>query len=276
MSYILDALKKAERERHWAKVPTLGTVHARSADRGRRAWPWIGASVALLGAAASIWFLRAAVTPSVERSAHSTAVATRSAPPVEHPAPVNPAVALARPAEPTTSPGPASEQRGAQPEPTAKASAPTPAHRTPSPVLQSEAPKAEPRKPEPARTSAVPASPGGLEDRVVPTPAGSAPLTAAVPAGPTAPATGSTKPAPPGAGPSLPTVKDMAPADREAMPKLTLQFLVYSDIPAERLVFINDKKYLEGQSIDGKVLVEAIRPNGALLSYQGKRFMLSQ
>jgi general secretion pathway protein B len=68
----------------------------------------------------------------------------------------------------------------------------------------------------------------------------------------------------------------MGAADREAMPKMTLQFLVYSEVPAERLVFINNQKYLEGQSIDGKVVVEAIRPDGALLSYQGKRFMLRQ
>lgn len=57
---------------------------------------------------------------------------------------------------------------------------------------------------------------------------------------------------------------------------MTLQFLVYSEVPAERLVFINNQKYLEGQSIDGKVMVEAIKPDGALLSYQGKRFMLRQ
>ena len=60
------------------------------------------------------------------------------------------------------------------------------------------------------------------------------------------------------------------------MPKLTLQFLVYSDVPTDRLVFINNQKYLEGQSIEGKVVVESITQDGAILSYQGKRFLLRQ
>jgi hypothetical protein len=56
--------------------------------------------------------------------------------------------------------------------------------------------------------------------------------------------------------------------------KLRLQFLVYSDVSSERLVFINNRKYLEGQSIDGEVAVERITPEGAVLTYRGERFVL--
>jgi hypothetical protein len=56
--------------------------------------------------------------------------------------------------------------------------------------------------------------------------------------------------------------------------KLRLQFLVYSDVPSERLVFINNRKYLEGQSVEGGAAVERITPEGAVLSYQGERFVL--
>jgi Type II secretion system protein B len=56
--------------------------------------------------------------------------------------------------------------------------------------------------------------------------------------------------------------------------KLRLQFLVYSEVPSERLVFINNRKYLEGQSIEGDVAVERITPEGAVLSYHGERFVL--
>lgn len=56
--------------------------------------------------------------------------------------------------------------------------------------------------------------------------------------------------------------------------KLRLQFLVYSDVPGERLVFINNRKYLEGQVVDGEVAVERITPEGAVLNYQGQRFVL--
>ncbi|HEV8436525.1 MAG TPA: general secretion pathway protein GspB [Methylomirabilota bacterium] len=55
---------------------------------------------------------------------------------------------------------------------------------------------------------------------------------------------------------------------------MRLQVLVYSDVPAERLVFINNQKYVEGQSIDDKLVVERITAEGAFLSYQGKRFLL--
>ena len=55
---------------------------------------------------------------------------------------------------------------------------------------------------------------------------------------------------------------------------MRLQVVVYSDVPTERLVFIDNHKYVEGQSIDGKVLVESIMPDGAILVYQGKRVKL--
>jgi hypothetical protein len=50
--------------------------------------------------------------------------------------------------------------------------------------------------------------------------------------------------------------------------------LVYSDVPSERLVFINKQKYVEGQSVEGKAVVETITPEGAMVSYQGKRVLL--
>ena len=65
-----------------------------------------------------------------------------------------------------------------------------------------------------------------------------------------------------------------AAPSQDMIAKLRLQLLVYSDVPAERLVFINNRKYLEGQSIDGGVTVERITPDGAVLSYQGERFTL--
>src|SRR5207249_3266866 len=57
MSYILDALKKAEREHHQAKVPTLQTVHRTSWAPPRHLWQGIGAAVALVNVAVLIWLL---------------------------------------------------------------------------------------------------------------------------------------------------------------------------------------------------------------------------
>ncbi len=55
---------------------------------------------------------------------------------------------------------------------------------------------------------------------------------------------------------------------------MTLDVLVYSERSAERMVFINSRKYVEGQRVDGRVLVEEITRGGAILSYEGQRFLL--
>jgi hypothetical protein len=65
-------------------------------------------------------------------------------------------------------------------------------------------------------------------------------------------------------------------AVRDMLAKLKLQMVVYSDVPAERLVFINDKKYVEGSSIDGTLRVDSINPDSAVLSHQGQRFVIRQ
>jgi hypothetical protein len=64
------------------------------------------------------------------------------------------------------------------------------------------------------------------------------------------------------------------PASPQTLPRLTLDVLVYSEVPAERLVFINGRKYVEGQTLDGDAVVEQITPDGAVLQHQGKRIVL--
>jgi hypothetical protein len=79
------------------------------------------------------------------------------------------------------------------------------------------------------------------------------------------------KPAERGGSGSSPISQTLPP---EVAGKLNLQVLVFSAVPAERLVFINNHKYVEGQRIDANLVVESITPDGAILSYQGKRLML--
>jgi len=55
---------------------------------------------------------------------------------------------------------------------------------------------------------------------------------------------------------------------------MNLSVLLYSDTPADRIVFINGRKYGEGDHIDGKYLIESITLEGAVLSYQGERAVL--
>lgn len=59
MSYILDALKRAERDRHLTHVPMLATIHA-SAHPTRPRWHWVGGGVLLVNAIVVVLLLRAA------------------------------------------------------------------------------------------------------------------------------------------------------------------------------------------------------------------------
>ncbi len=63
------------------------------------------------------------------------------------------------------------------------------------------------------------------------------------------------------------------PASPEAA-SLRLEALIYADAPAERMVFINGRRYREGDSIDGRLRIEEIREEGVELSDQGRRFTL--
>ena len=58
MSYILDALKRAERDRHLTHVPTLATVHT-SAHPTRPRWLWVGGGVLFVSAIVVMLLLRA-------------------------------------------------------------------------------------------------------------------------------------------------------------------------------------------------------------------------
>jgi hypothetical protein len=65
------------------------------------------------------------------------------------------------------------------------------------------------------------------------------------------------------------------PSAGEEAGRFTLDVLVYSDLPAERLVFINGRKYVEGQALDGETVVEQITPDGAILRRADRRLVLS-
>jgi general secretion pathway protein B len=70
----------------------------------------------------------------------------------------------------------------------------------------------------------------------------------------------------PGPGPRPPASPETA--------ALRLEALIYADAPAERMVFINGRRYREGDSIDGRLRIEEIREDGVELSDQGRRFTL--
>jgi len=55
---------------------------------------------------------------------------------------------------------------------------------------------------------------------------------------------------------------------------MRLDLFVYTDVPADRMVVINGRKYGEGEEVDGLYRVESITREGALLSYKDEKLLL--
>src|SRR6185503_101673 len=125
----------------------------------------------------------------------------------------------------------------------------------------------------------------------VPEPAVVAPIVTAprpVPA-PVAPAPPPSPPAPPREQPVVPNVTrfgpstapvvvaptpPMPPAPERAV-NLRLQVLVYDESPAQRMVFIDGRRYVEGDRIDADTVLERITPDGAVVNRRGQRITIT-
>lgn len=261
MSYILDALKKADRERNLSKVPTLTTVHIPVYVTGRRIAVWAVAGVLLCGGLLA-WFLRPSPTePPGSR--------VQARPRVGVTAPAGPADAEREPAarEELSVPSRALTE-AASPGPVVAPRPEAPRHaerdRAASPPPSRAAPR-QPSQPPPApvRPEVADVRPVGPEPTVSPSPRpepqpsveAGRPRTEVAPVAPAA-----TSPAPP-------TLLD-------ASAKMTLDVFVYTDVEADRMAVINGRRYVKGQLVDGLYLVEGITPEGVVLSHRGDRVVL--
>ena len=77
-------------------------------------------------------------------------------------------------------------------------------------------------------------------------------------------------------GPTRPAAaaSPAAGAAADEISKLRLTVHVWAERPAERLVFINGRKYVQGDRIEDKAVLEEITPEGAMVSYEGRRSLL--
>jgi len=72
---------------------------------------------------------------------------------------------------------------------------------------------------------------------------------------------------------SLPTYGDVT-LQGASLPELHIDLHVYAAKPADRLVFINTRKYREGGQTPDGTTVERITPDGVVLNHKGVRFLL--
>jgi len=240
MSYILDALRRAEEERREQQTATElhdQVVAPPTREQGASAFvalgPWVVAAVcvAIAGAVgAYAWQMQSHTAPESGTAAPigqvaATPAAMSVAPPVGAPAtppaptPVAPATAAPTAAPATTTPGLATPA----PTPVAQASVAAP------PPAPNPAP-ANAQAPAPQATAVVQAEPPVLSFASLP--------------------------------------DDI----RRALPPMTFDGTIYSEDPASRMLMINGQLLREGEAFTADVRVEQIKPRSAILSYRGRRF----
>jgi|WetSurMetagenome_2_1015567.scaffolds.fasta_scaffold260487_2 hypothetical protein len=213
MSYILDALKKAEQERGSPQLQTVAGGRSDRTGNRYRWWPVAGAFV--LCAAAMICFVLFYPKPARQMPVQSQAVAPKR---LE----AGPAIVPSEPKqEPAVTAIPSRAPENAQGKP-----------------LENRNRSGEPKPVQTAPKQNEPAAP-----RAIVQPEQSPAETSPVPL-------------------------------REAMQKMKITVLLYSDVPSERTVFINGRKYSEGDYVEGRYLLEKITAGGAELIYMGERALL--
>jgi general secretion pathway protein B len=240
MSYILDALRRADAERDRGAVPGLYTQPALADGAGpeRALWPWAATAVGVVaGGVALVNVLMAAPEP--------TPVAAQT--PVPAPAPVG------VPADPMTPPAvaPSVATQLAPVPPTVAA-----------PSARAAAPAALPRNPPPARPREVAKAPSQtppesrLETRTGP---------AATPIAP--PKATDTE----GASRVL-TLNELPDDVRRSLPTLAINGASYSETPAHRMLIANGQVYREGEEPAPGLVLEQIRAKSAVLRWRGVRY----
>jgi general secretion pathway protein B len=240
MSFILDALRKSEHERQRSATPGIAQVPFGAPRREMPTW-----AIALIVALALAVLALGGAWLRSEWSGGAREARERA--PTESPVALPPAEA------PRSAP---SADRALARETAARSSAQSSvrsAAASPAPALASALPAGRERA-EPAATA--------------PFEAAAEQPTARIETAPSTPAARSSEPV-------LPSAAALA-AEGITVPRLQLQLLAYYDKPADRYVFINGTKYVEGAMLAEGPSVVSIQASGAVLSYLGHQFLLSQ
>jgi general secretion pathway protein B len=249
MSYILEALKKAQAERQLGNSPTIHAPVAAAAPaptlvrKPLVAGAGVGALLALTGL--FMWHQQPArvrdAAPAVPVAAVVPATVDK---PARAPVPKLPAVAKPAPALPASSGQVALVGR---PDPPPK---PAPAPAAPA--------VAKPAVAAPVRQAPV-------------TLASAAPAVAAAGPAPTVAA------AVPSAAPDdgVRGLNELPEAVRRDLPKVAFGGYMYSPNPADRLVLVDNVLRREGEQVAPGLVLEKLLPKGAVMSYRGYRYRVA-
>ena len=269
MSFILDALRKSEHERQRQTGPALAEVPV--AAPKPRSNVWATGAIALL--LVNLVVIGVLLIRKAAREPEATVPAAMPAPTQAAPAATAPA-----PAQVTMTQTVPSGTAAAPPpmlQPARSAGPPAEGSRNSLEDEMSEGPPmldpqmaADAAAP-PAGPPAVTRAPSGRGSVVYESLPASAAVGAQQYAAPPQSRTASQS-----AGPKLPTADEVTAAG--GVPALNLDLHVYSTKPTERMVFVNSRKYREGDTLQEGPVVQTITPDGAILEFRGSRFLLSK
>ncbi len=294
MSYILEALKKSQKERELGQVPTLADTPYLAGDKPAREAYW-GIVAVTLAVLATIIALYAAFgeqllsagspPPSTPETTQETTPEAR--PPVPDSAPVAAAPKVAASVSSATQPEKPSKTAQTLVAPPTQTTATEPARVVP-PKQGRQLPPPPPNVPpelvqEVRRFEEHLRQRKPMDERQATDPA----LTTTLPVQP--PAFVAAEPgltttaeeparkvqAPPMPEPTRtvpPGQSDLPEALQKNFPKLRLTVHVYAATPEQRFVIINSRKMREGDRSRDGLLLEEITPDGAMLKYLGQRF----
>jgi general secretion pathway protein B len=243
MSYILEALKKAQAERQLGNAPT---IHApapsyaapRAGQGAQRRYLALGVGVVVIAAGVALLWPRlageapvrlAAVTPPAAVPATAPATVPATAPataPVATPAP--PAVVIPASApvvQPAPAPAPVAEARPVRVKP------------APAPVVPAAS---SPPQPSPQQREAAPA----------------APAVAAQPVG----------------DDQLRTLQQLPDTLQREIPKVAFGGYIYSPTPGESLLLVDKMLRREGEEVAPGLVLERLTPKAAVMNYRGTRY----
>jgi general secretion pathway protein B len=259
MSYILEALKKAQAERQLGNAPTIHApqpvqaAHPGSAASRKPLFVGLGAGalVVLLGGL----FMWQRTPAPVAAAGVPTASPVASAP-------------SALPAAPVRAPAASPVAAGAA-----------------SDTLEVSAPPAPPPRPaHPAEAPAHTAPPAGSSRAGADALASTAPARAptAAPAVPPAPAAATPRP---GAAPapvpapspedSLPYLHQLPDTMQREVPRVSFGGYMYSANPADRLLLVDKTLRHEGEEVAPGLVLEKLLPKAAVMNYRGVRYRVA-
>jgi general secretion pathway protein B len=253
MSYILDALRKADAQRE--SDPARG-IHAQPAragndeprQEGYRTGFWLATVAGLAALAAVGWYLYRENGPAaIEPVARTEVVVPAVAPP-------------APPAAESAAPAAAPPATAVLPPPVVVAppivtkAEPVPAAARHAPDKSTGAAAVAQRQPPAPAGAAAPHAPGAA-----------APITTAV-----ATATASAAKAAAPVADAAPPIAGL-PADA---PKLAITGGVYSANVAQRMLIVNGQVFNEGSEIGPGVVLEEVRPKSAVVRFRGSRYTM--